>query len=206
VAPVIDARARAELMKLIRLGMELEHCCARLDLDEEVVRGDAELMAAIARAYRCASARLRAQLVEMALKRGDSRALAVALEAREREALALAACVGAGESRDAGSMSAGEAIGEWRRMCAREDSDKLRERIARRLVEKREEDRVGVLEELRAELQAEIERHGQARHAEAAAGGAVPPVRPERRVRRDTMPIMDPVMSMPNELSSEVPK
>jgi hypothetical protein len=224
--PVISAEAHAELFKLIKLGMELEHCCARLDLDEDRLRGDAELMRAIARAYRSASARLRAQLVEMAVKRGDSRALAVALEAREREAEALELSAMRVEPRAADDLTDAEAIEELRRLVRQRDGEadwrrklersgvtmpartpaqwaEMREKVTARLMELNREG----IEQLREELLAQVERHAQAQAAgaaepvppAAAPGVEVIPPRPRR------MRVLDEQQPLPADRAPALP-
>jgi hypothetical protein len=85
----VPPEARKDLLEAIRLGLELQHACAKAQVPEQDVRADPALMDDVAAAYRHASARFRERMIELALKRPDTRLLAEAAAQREAAALAL---------------------------------------------------------------------------------------------------------------------
>jgi hypothetical protein len=80
---LITDEARAELLRGVQLGLEIEHACDRAGVSIEDVRADEALMVEVGAAYRKASARFRARLMQLALEKGDARLLQTAIELRD---------------------------------------------------------------------------------------------------------------------------
>jgi hypothetical protein len=99
---LIPDAARAELLRGVNLGLEVEHACDRAGVLIEDVQADGALMVEVRAAYRRASARFRARLLHLAMEKGDARLLERAIELRDAAA-----------AREAEDLSEGESLIEF---------------------------------------------------------------------------------------------
>jgi hypothetical protein len=83
--------ARAKLLGKIRAGHDLESACAVLNLQPQELCKDVKLMAEVNAAFKTGTSKLRARLLDGALKNNDLRVLSTLLEEREREQTRIAA-------------------------------------------------------------------------------------------------------------------
>jgi hypothetical protein len=88
--PKITAEVKAKLLGRVRAGYDVEAACSQVGLSPKVVQQDAALMAEVNEAYRIATAKLRAKLMDVALKGDDARILAQLLEKRDEAQLKMA--------------------------------------------------------------------------------------------------------------------
>jgi hypothetical protein len=85
--PKIPAEVKAKLLAKVRSGLDVEAACSELGLSPKQVQQDETLMLEINDAYRIATAKLRARLMDVALKSDDARILAQLLEKRDEARL-----------------------------------------------------------------------------------------------------------------------
>jgi hypothetical protein len=79
----LSRETKAKLLAKVRAGHDVESACAELSLKPEQVRRDAVLMEEIGEAFKTGTARLRARLLDGALKTNDLRVLSSLLEERQ---------------------------------------------------------------------------------------------------------------------------
>lgn len=149
----ITLEQRARLLKAVKLGHDLEAAAAQVEVPLAIVSGDVRLMAEVAEAYRGATAKLRAKLLEKALAANDPRTLADLLEEREQV------------QREMAASTPGKLDFSKFSHAQLQTFERLMEAALAGTSPTEDAD----LEGMRARLEAEVARHAEAHHRQLRA-------------------------------------